>query len=480
MKAFSSPLAIARFALTLAVATPLMLPAATAQPEAALEARLDARFHELAQAGFTGFAAIARDGEIIFARGAGFADPATRRPFTLDTQVDILSITKSFTGMAIASLVDAGRLSPDATLADFFPDVPGDKAAITVQQLLTHTAGLPDAVGDDFSDEGWDSVREKGFAAELLHAPGSAYRYSNLGFSFLAAIIESVTGRTYEDYLVNDLLVPAGIEQTGYLSVYDDALAARSSRGEPVIDASWGGHAPNWNLIGNGGLVSTPRDMIAWEHAYQNATIVSPAARDLAHAPLVREGEGAPSFYGYGLVVEDDPQFGRIYWHNGGNRSFNSHWRVLADQGYQLFATTNQRSVSADRAIEALVAALMDQEFEVQRPRQVLADPAALPDTAGGRAAAEFLAMIASDDEAVWRDYVLNRMSDELRAFAPMEGHLDMMRQLHRDFGNAAIVAVFESGNEIRLGLRDPLSGEVIPVVIEYTGDGLVNGLLLG
>tara|TARA_R110000868_G_scaffold31043_6_gene114102 strand:+ start:1744 stop:3186 length:1443 start_codon:yes stop_codon:yes gene_type:complete len=480
MKAFSSPLAIARFALTLAVATPLMLPAATAQPEAALEARLDARFHELAQAGFTGFAAIARDGEIIFARGAGFADPATRRPFTLDTQVDILSITKSFTGMAIASLVDAGRLSPDATLADFFPDVPGDKAAITVQQLLTHTAGLPDAVGDDFSDEGWDSVREKGFAAELLHAPGSAYRYSNLGFSFLAAIIESVTGRTYEDYLVNDLLVPAGIEQTGYLSVYDDALAARSSRGEPVIDASWGGHAPNWNLIGNGGLVSTPRDMIAWEHAYQNATIVSPAARDLAHAPLVREGEGAPSFYGYGLVVEDDPQFGRIYWHNGGNRSFNSHWRVLADQGYQLFATTNQRSVSADRAIEALVAALMDQEFEVQRPRQVLADPAALPDTAGGRAAAEFLAMIASDDEAVWRDYVLNRMSDDMRAVAPMEGHLEMMRQVHQDFGDAALVAVLESQDMIELHLRDPQTGETIPVVIEYAADGSVTGLLLG
>ena len=480
MKAFSSPLAIARFALTLAVATPLMLPAATAQPEAALEARLDARFDELAQAGFTGFAAIARDGEIIFARGAGFADPATRRPFTLDTQVDILSITKSFTGMAIASLVDAGRLSPDATLADFFPDVPGDKAAITVQQLLTHTAGLPDAVGDDFSDEGWDSVREKGFAAELLHAPGSAYRYSNLGFSFLAAIIESVTGRTYEDYLVNDLLVPAGIEQTGYLSVYDDALAARSSRGEPVIDASWGGHAPNWNLIGNGGLVSTPRDMIAWEHAYQNATIVSPAARDLAHAPLVREGEGAPSFYGYGLVVEDDPQFGRIYWHNGGNRSFNSHWRVLADQGYQLFATTNQRSVSADRAIEALVAALMDQEFEVQRPRQVLADPAALPDTAGGRAAAEFLAMIASDDEAVWRDYVLNRMSDDMRAVAPMEGHLEMMRQVHQDFGDAELVAVLESQDMIELHLRDPQTGETIPVVIEYAADGSVTGLLLG
>tara|TARA_R110000868_G_scaffold51823_10_gene163882 strand:- start:4387 stop:5847 length:1461 start_codon:yes stop_codon:yes gene_type:complete len=486
MKARSCPLTLAGIALALTFSVPAIEPAAAFAAtqadahDAALEARLNARFDELAQADFTGFVAIARHGEIIFARGAGLADPATGRPFTLDTQVDIGSITKSFTGMAIAALIDAGRLSPDAVLSDFFADVPADKANITVQQLATHTAGLPPALGDDFSEEDWDGFRAKAFDASLLHEPGSAYAYSNVGFSILAAIIESVTGQSYEDYLVSELLAPAGIEHTGYLSVYDDSLAARSRRGEAVIDASWGGHAPNWHLMGNGGLVSTPRDMLAWQAGYQNGAVVSPHARDLAHAPLVREGNGAPSFYGYGLVVEDDPRLGRIYWHNGGNPAFNSHWRVLADQGYELFATTNQRGVSADTAIEALVAGLMDQEFEVQHPREASAEPVALPDTAGGRVAAGFLAMIASDDESVWRDYVLNRMSDEMRAFAPMEGHLGMMRQMHQDFMDAQIVSVFESENMIELGLRDPHSGETIPVVIEYAADGSVTGLLLG
>ena len=479
MKAFSSPLGIARLTLTLAAAIPFIIPACQAQPDAAMEERLDARFDELADAGFTGFAAIARNGEIIFARGAGLADPETDRPFTLDTQVDVGSITKSFTGMAIASLVDAGRLSPGATLVDFFPGVPEDKADITVQQLLTHTAGLPDVVGDDFALEDWDSVRDKAFAADLLHAPGSAYRYSNLGFTFLAAIIESVTGQSYEDYLVNELLLPAGIEHTGYQSVYDDTLAARNRRGEPVIDASWGGHAPNWNLMGNGGLISTPRDILAWEAAYRSGMIVSPQARDMAFSPYIREGEGAPSFYGYGLVVEDDPQIGRIYWHNGGNRSFNSHWRVLADQGYELFATTNQRGVSADTAIAALVAGLMDQGFEVRRPDEASDATLALPDTVGGRVAAEFLAMIASDEESVWRDYVLNRMTEEMRAVASMDEHLGMMHQMHQDFADAEIVAVFERESAIRVRLRDPRSGQTIPVVIEYVADGSVSALLL-
>lgn len=480
MKAFSSPLAIARLALAVTLAAPLVAAVAGAQSDPAQEARLEARFDELAEAGFTGFAAIAHDGEIIFARGAGLADPATERPFTLDTQVDIGSITKSFTGMAIAGLIDAGSLSPDATLADFFDDLPADKAGITVQQLLTHSAGFPGAVGDDLSEESWDTFAAKAFNAELLFEPGSGYAYTNVGFSILAAIIERVTGQSFEDYLVDNILAPGGLTHTGYERVYDDALSARNRSGEAVREASWGGHAPNWNLIGNGGLVSTPREMIAWENAYGDGTLVSPAARDMAHTGYVREGAGARSFYGYGLVVEDDPQIGRIYWHNGGNPSFNAHWRVLADQGYALFAATNQRGLSTDTAIEALVAALMDQAFEVPRPLVAGTAPVALPDTAGGRVAAEFLAMIASDDETVWRDYVLNRMSDEMRAVAPMEGHLAMMHQMHQDFADAQVIDVFESENAIRLGLLDPRSGEAIPVVIEYAADGSVTGLQLG
>lgn len=83
-------------------------------------------------------------------------------------------------------------------------------------------------------------------------------------------------------------------------------------------------------------------------------------------------------------------------------------------------------------------------------------------------------------DETVWRDYVLSRMSDEMRAVAPMEGHLGMMRQMHRGFGQAEIVAVFETENAITLSLRDPASSETIPVTIDYAADGSVTGLLIG
>lgn len=490
MKAFSSPLALAPFALApfalvLSVAAPGVTPAAWAQTDVALEARLDARFDELTDAGFAGFAVIAHNGEIVFSRGAGLADAASNRPFTLDTQVDTGSITKSFTGMAIASLIDAGRLSPDAVLADFFDALPADKAGITVQQLLTHSAGFPGAVGDDLAEEDWDTFAGNAFGAELLFEPGSNYAYSNVGYSLLAAIIERITGQSYEDYLVNDLLIPAGITHTGYELVYDDALAARSRGGESVRDASWGGHAPNWNLVGNGGLVSTPRDMIAWENAYSNGTIVSPAARDMAHTPYRLEGEGAASSYGYGLVVEDDPQIGRIYWHNGGNPAFNSHWRVLADQGYQLFATTNQRGISTDTAILALVAAVMDQDYTLPIPVSDDAPVIDLPDTVGGRMAGEFLAMIASADEAVWRAFVLNRMSPELQAFAPIEGHLQMMGQMHQDFGGSEVIALDETESRVSLTLRDPQTGETLPVVLEYsagTNDAAprFTGMLLG
>ncbi len=99
--------------------------------------------------------------------------------------------------------------------------------------------------------------------------------------------------------------------------------------------------------------------------------------------------------------------------------------------------------------------------------------------------AAEFLAMIASDDEAVWREFVMTRMGADLLAFAPIDGHVEMMGQIHGDFGQAEVVAVAESDGRITLSLRDPHTGDVIPVVLEYSaGDGenapLFTGMLLG
>ena len=326
------------------------------------QARLDDAFEAKVDAGFTGFAAIAIDGEIVFARGAGDADPTTGRPFDLDTQVDIASITKSMTGMIAADLIASGRLDAQATLADFFDDTPPSMAAITVHQLLTHASGLPDVVGSDYEIVDFDTTRARAFAETLRSEPGSAYYYSNLGYSFLAAIIEAVTGESYETVLMA-YLARAGAVSTGYDRALDRDRSVILSDGRTVAEASWGGHPPNWTLMGNGGVVSTVRDLLAWRQAYAGGRIVSPAARDLAQQPYQREGADASSFYGYGLVVEDDARLGRFYWHNGGSRNFNAHWRDYSDRGVTIIVVSNQWNVTADSMVAALTRALFPDAF---------------------------------------------------------------------------------------------------------------------
>ena len=319
-------------------------------------ARADRLVDTLATQGFAGVAVIAVDGEIVYAHGVGAADPQTGQRVDLDTQFDIASITKSVTGMLAAELIASGDLAADATLADFFADTPPEMAPITVHQLLTHSAGLVPGVGDDYEALSFDALRRRAFASSLQFPPGAGYDYSNLGYSLLAGVLEQVTGRAYEA-LVIDAFSRVGAHSTGYMDAVDAERLVRFEDGESLIDAAWGGHAPGWNLVGNGGLASTARDLVAWRSAYAEAELVSQNVHALAHSPHQQEGPGAPSYYGYGLVVEDSPELGRIYWHNGGSRRFSTHWRDFSDQGVLIVVLAHQTSVSADRMVEALTQA---------------------------------------------------------------------------------------------------------------------------
>lgn len=314
-------------------------------------ARLDAAFDELVAQGFTGTIAITRNGEPVYDRSHDSGD----RTFGMDTPIDILSMTKSFTGLLAASLIEEGTLSADTPLGEIFANVPDDKAAITVHQLLTHTAGLPHSLGDDHEVLGRDAYLARAWAVPLTAEPGTGYDYSNVGYSILAAIVERLTGVSFDTALRQRILLPAGIEHTGYQSVCCENAdeAARA-----VAGISWGGGTPSWHLIGNGGMLSTPRDLLAWVNAYETGRLGGHDVRALTHRPYQQEGDGAPTHYGYGLVVEDIPGLGRSYWHNGGSRAFNGHWRYYADQGVAIVVTSDQWEIDPDSAERALAAAL--------------------------------------------------------------------------------------------------------------------------
>ncbi len=312
--------------------------------------RLEAAFADLEQ----------REISVIVALVHGDEQPVVREFGALredgippgETQVDIGSITKTVTGAMLLKLAEQGKVQFDETLADIFSEVPADKAGITVQQLLTHSSGFRDAVGSDEERLAKNKFLERAFWSRLISEPGDEYHYSNVGFSVLAAIIEHRSGKTYDTFLQEDVLAGLGFENTGYMSIYEDDRSLHSRDGETIIQASWGGHEPYWNLIGNGGLVSTPAEYMRFRQAFASGKIVAPEFVERAQTPHVPENEAKTSYYGYGLVVQDHPRLGRFYWHDGGNGIFSAQWMDFAAQNDLIFtAAANGEEGDAFSAI---------------------------------------------------------------------------------------------------------------------------------
>jgi CubicO group peptidase (beta-lactamase class C family) len=267
--------------------------------------------------------AVARGNDLLHCAGRGLSDHAEKTPATCDTVYDVMSITKQFTAAAILKLEMSGRLRVGDPIGRYLGRVPEDKKAITVHQLLTHTAGLPQSLGDDYDPLSRAELLAQAMKVPLRSGPGEEFHYSNLGYSLLAVIVEKVSGQSYEGFVARRLFRPAGMTHTGYvLPDWERARVAVEydehgrAQGRPM-DHPWAPDGPYWNLRGNGGMLSTARDMFRWHRALADETVLSAAAKRKLFAPHVRipELDGA---YGYGWVVMgsgDD----RFAWHDGGN-----------------------------------------------------------------------------------------------------------------------------------------------------------------
>ncbi len=181
------------------------------------------------------------DGEVVTCAGWGQGG--------CETVYDIGSVSKQFTAAAVVKLQMQGRLRVTDPIGRFFDGVPVDKRGITVRHLLTHTAGLLDALGDDYDPLTREAMIAGVLSSELRTRPGERYHYSNVGYSMLAAIVEKVSGMGYEDYLAQELLSPAGMTQTGYVLPDWDRRGRRRVRRQgpaagPPVRASMGRGRP--------------------------------------------------------------------------------------------------------------------------------------------------------------------------------------------------------------------------------------------
>jgi N-acyl-D-amino-acid deacylase len=304
-----------------------------------------------------GALAIMRDGQLMLARGYGFADVAREERVRPESLFRIASISKPITAVAILNLVEEGRLSLDARALGLLDDLrPADRSdvdpradRITVRQLLEHSGGWDASGGFDPMFATRDIAEMMGVSAPadcatairfmrgqpLDFDPGSRYAYSNFGYCVLGRIIESAAGQTYEEYVTSQILDPMGIERmrlgqtmlsgryADEVHYYDYAGAPLATSVFPEIDepVPWpygGFHLEA--MDSHGGWVGSAADLVrfAWglESKNPSAVLHADTVSTMVAHPAPPLWEGGSSYYALGWRVRPTRNSSN-WWHTG-------------------------------------------------------------------------------------------------------------------------------------------------------------------
>jgi CubicO group peptidase (beta-lactamase class C family) len=272
---------------------------------------IDRLFAPMAHSGSPGCAVgVYQNGEVVFARGYGFADLINDVPITPATRFTVGSVSKQFTAASIALLAQAGRISLSDDVRKYVPELQQYPVPVTIGHLVHHTSGirdfweLVDLAGMRF-DDGYTSDdmlnlarRQKG----LNFPPGSEYRYSNTGYLLLGVVVKRVTGQSLRQFADSAIFRPLGMTNTLFLDDHTEVVARRASAYEP---ARGGFKIDVWNndIVGQGGIVTTIADLQKWDENFYTARLGGPEFIKLLQstAPLT---DGKPNNYALGLVVD--------------------------------------------------------------------------------------------------------------------------------------------------------------------------------
>lgn len=301
-----------------------------------LAEKVDKYLTRITPFGFSGALLVAKDGKVILNKGYGMAIRSKNVPNTSETVFSTGSITKQFTAAGIMKLEMMGKLKTENAITEYFADVPEDKKAITLHHLLTHTSGVVDALGPDYVDAPRDETARKTLDAPLRFKPGEEFGYSNAGYSLLAAVIEKVSGQSYEEFMHENIFVPAGMKFTGYrIPEWDKKVVAHWYVGEKDNGTPLEKNYPQWHLLGNGGILSTTENMHKWHRALLDNEVLSAAVKKKMFTPFLNE-------YGYGWDIIQR-EMGTLIQHDGGSMLGSSaEMRRYIDAGVVTILFCNQ------------------------------------------------------------------------------------------------------------------------------------------
>ena len=358
-------------------------PAKAAQHPA--EKQIGAIFSGITSAHEPGLAVVVRkDGRTEFIRGYGLRDLRSSLPIDEHTNFRLASFTKQFTAMAIMLLVHDGKLRYDTTLADVFPEFPAYGRTITIRNLLNHTSGLvayEDLMDKKYAGKSWEEIPQISDAGVLAlmeqqtgtkFPPGTKWEYSNSGYCVLAMVVEKISGMPFAEFLHQRIFAPLKMQNT-VAHVYGKNHVANRAYGYTNDAGVWleTDQSPTSATLGDGGIYSSLDDLIKWDDALRNHTLLSAEEMNPAVTPensaavlpenvddLPKAAGEKPLAYGFGWFL--DPYRGHArMWHYGSSIGFHTIIQRFTEDNLTIIILSNR----SDLDLSALSLKVADLYF---------------------------------------------------------------------------------------------------------------------
>jgi len=281
--------------------------------------------------GFNGCALVAQNGKVIYKKAFGWADFKTKEPLKTASAFQLASVSKQFTAVAIMMLKEKGKLNYDDDVQKFIPEFPYQN--ISIRMLLAHRSGLPNYTYfcDHLCPDKETPISNKKviqmFAQHrppLYFRPNRRHQYSNTGYCVLAAIVEKISEKPFENFMKREVFEPMGMHHS---LIYNKANF-------PEIPNQVSGYILNGRkaepdfldgVVGDKGVYSTVEDLYRWDMALHNGKFLKKSTLEEAHTPANKDLRGNRN-YGFGWRIYFNETNEKIVYHGGWWHGFKTYF----------------------------------------------------------------------------------------------------------------------------------------------------------
>jgi CubicO group peptidase (beta-lactamase class C family) len=324
---------------------------------------------------FSGSILVARDGQVIVSKGYGMANVELDVPNTPNTVFRLASLTKQFTATAIMMLQERGKLNVNDPFCKYLTDCPPVWQPITIRQLLTMTSGIPGVTATELGPlrglpVPWDQWLEATKKKPLEFSPGENFKYANTGYTLLGFIIERLSGKSYGEFLQENIFTPLGMKQTGYEDplriIKNRATGYRQLPGDPITNVPY---AEMIRLYAAGGIYSTTEDLLRWDQGLYTDKLLSRKSIDEMFTPFkeMLPGKG----YAYGWWTSN--KFGRQEIAHGGNLAgFITYIARYPSERVTVIVLSNNGRGSSGKISNVLSSIVFGAPYEIPKERKAV------------------------------------------------------------------------------------------------------------